>query len=154
MTIEQPLRVVAFDEGRDHPPRFLQALEVVQIEALLLQRPDLTLYDAVALRLADVGRRRGDPQPAQLAQEPIRHVLRTPVVPQGEAQGDLRRVARLVLANALQHRLQRCPAIPLLRHVPTHDVFARMVDRTEEPTPAVLPRPEPGRVGPPLIDDN
>ena len=56
MPLEEPAVVVALDEGPDHLSGLLEGFEVVQMDALLLERPDEALGDAVALRLAHVGR--------------------------------------------------------------------------------------------------
>ena len=71
----------------------------MQIDALLLERPDEALRDAVALRLADVDRCGADAEPFDLGLELPRPALRAPVVPLAEAQGDRlgpRKVAKLL----------------------------------------------------------
>ena len=69
MALEQPLAVEPLDEGADHPARLLEVRELVQVQALLLQRPDPALDAAVAFGLPDVARARPDPEPRQLAEE-------------------------------------------------------------------------------------
>ena len=49
--LEKPPAVVEFDEGPDHLSGLLEGFEVVQMDALLLERTDEALGDAVALRL-------------------------------------------------------------------------------------------------------
>ena len=61
MPLEKPAVVVALDEGPDHFPGLLEGFEVVQVDALLLERPDEALGDAVALRLAPGPAARGAP---------------------------------------------------------------------------------------------
>ena len=61
---------------------------MVQMDALFLERPDEALRDAVALRLANVGGRGADAEPFDLGLELPCPVLRPPVVPQTEPQGD------------------------------------------------------------------
>ncbi len=63
--LDQPLTVVQLDEGPDDLAGLLEALEVVQVQALLLEGPDPTLNDPVALRFSHVGRGRSDPEPPQ-----------------------------------------------------------------------------------------
>ena len=65
----QPLVVVRLDEFADGPPRFLEILEVVYVQALLLQRPHEPFDDPIALRFPDAGRRGAHSQPAQLSGE-------------------------------------------------------------------------------------
>ena len=54
--LDQPLVVVARDELGDDPARLFQALELMEVEALLLEGSDEALDHAVALGLPDVGR--------------------------------------------------------------------------------------------------
>ena len=54
MPFEQPSAVVAVDERSDLAPRLLDVLEVMEVEAFLLQRPHEALSDAVAFGLAHV----------------------------------------------------------------------------------------------------
>ena len=79
--LQEPPAVVAFDERIDLLPGLLEALEVVEVQALFLQRPHEAFRDAVALRLSYVRGRRADPEPGQLSLELMGGVLRAPVVP-------------------------------------------------------------------------
>src|SRR5439155_18080931 len=47
------------------------------------------------------------------------------------------------------NRFQRRPAVAELRDMPADNVVTRVVDRAEEPTPALALRVEPRRVRPP-----
>ena len=71
MPLEEPAVVVALGEGPDH-------------SSGLLERPNEALRDAVALRLAHVGRRGADAEPSDLGLELPCPVLRAPVVPKAE----------------------------------------------------------------------
>src|SRR5262249_25549988 len=51
---DQPPAVVAGDERADGPPRLLQGLELMKVEALLFQRADEPLDDTVALGSARI----------------------------------------------------------------------------------------------------
>jgi hypothetical protein len=62
--LNEPLPIVALDERRNDRPRLLQALEAMEIHALLLQRAVEPLDHPVALGLAHVRRRDRDPEPA------------------------------------------------------------------------------------------
>ena len=56
------LEAFEYDELADLVSGFLEALEVVEVEALLLERADEALRDTVALRLPHIGRGRPDPE--------------------------------------------------------------------------------------------
>ena len=62
-------------------------------------------------------------------------------MPQTEAQSDGLAEAAHVGPDALPDRLQRRPAVALLRHVPADDVRYTVVDGPEEPAPALRFRP-------------
>src|SRR5437667_12410246 len=89
--LDEPLGVVARDELADDPPRLGEILEAMEIEALLLQRSHEALDDAIALRLADVRRRDGHPEPLHLVDPRIGNVLRAPVAANPESAGDVLR---------------------------------------------------------------
>lgn len=91
--LDEPLLVVVLHERTDGAARPLEAREVVQVEALLLQRPEPSLHDPVASRFADVDRAGPDVEPRELAGESLGGVLRAPVVPKPESLGDLRLIA-------------------------------------------------------------
>src|SRR6202171_5928370 len=85
----EPRGVVAVDKVRDDPLRLRQALEPVEIDALLLERPHEALDDTVALGLTDVGRRDRDPEPLHLVDPSVGDILRPPVAADLESAGDL-----------------------------------------------------------------
>src|SRR5712692_5188701 len=149
--LEQPRPIVPLDELPNHQPRFVERREVVEVEAFLFQRPDPALHDPVALRLADVARARPDPEPAQLTQELVRRVLRAPVHAEPQAERDLRGVVAVGTLHALADRLQRRPAVPHFRHVPPHDILDAVIDRAEEPAPALPLRVEARRIRAPEL---
>ena len=68
--------VVALDKGPDHVPGLLKRLEVVRVQALLLQRANEPFHDAVAIGFAHVHRRGADAEPLDLRLERLRPVLR------------------------------------------------------------------------------
>ena len=151
MAFEKPLFVVALDESPDDLASLLQRFEVMQVQTLLFQRAHPTLDDTVALWLAHVAWRRADPEPVQLTEKLMGRVLRPPVVTQTETQGDRSGVTAEMLADTLPNRLQGGPAISLLGHMPADDVLAEVIDRAEEPAPAVLSSIEARRVGAPQL---
>src|SRR5437870_8887056 len=149
--LDEPLGVVAGDELGDEPLRLDERLELMEIEALLLQRPHKALDDAVALRLADVGWRDRHPQPLHLIDPRIGDVLRAPVTPDPEPPGDVLAEPTEGVAHALAHRFQGRPPIAKLGGVPADDVIAEVIYGAEEPAPAVHLRVEPRRIGAPHL---
>src|SRR5205085_3447195 len=92
-SFDEPLGVVAGDELGDDAPRLGEALEAMEIEALLLEGAHKALDHAVALGLPDV--RWGDrhPQPLHLVDPGIGDVLRTPVATDPQPARDVLREA-------------------------------------------------------------
>ena len=78
----EPLTIVRLDKLADHLPRLLRRREVVQIQTLLLQRPNPPLQDAITVGLADVARRSANAELAEFTEELMRGVLRAPVHPE------------------------------------------------------------------------
>src|SRR3954451_24909699 len=134
---DQPLLVIALDEGANDRTCLVERLEAVQPDALFLERAHEALDHAVALRFADKRWTVRDAQPAQLGAKRIRHVLRAPVAANRQAPRHLFAECSEGHAHALMNRLQRRPAVADLRAMPADDVVTRVVDRPEEPAPAV-----------------
>src|SRR5262245_4749878 len=128
--LDEPLGVVPRDELADDLVRLGQTLEAMEIEALLLQRAHEALDAAVALRLADVGRRDRHPQPLHLVDPRIGDVLRTPVASDPEPARNILREPAEHVAHALPQRLQRGPATDL-RGVPPDELVDAVIDRAE-----------------------
>ena len=87
-------------------------------------------------------------------------VLEAPVVPQTKTQGDRLAEAVHVGPHPLAHRLQRRPAVALLRHVPADDLRCSALDGLEDPSAFVqnrdasVPQSSSGlsvRIRPPLL---
>src|SRR5262247_425186 len=133
-------------ESPDDPARFGEALEAMQIEALLLQRSHEALDDAVALRLTDVRRRDRHPEPLHLVDPRIGDVLRTPVAADPEPTRDILRETAEHLTHALAQRLERRPAIADLGGVPADELVHAVIDGAEAPAPAVRLGVAPRRV--------
>src|SRR5499427_1045270 len=148
-SLDEPLGVVAGDELADDPPRLGETLETMEVEALLLQRAHETLDDAVALRLADVRRRDRHPQPLHLVDPGIGDVLRAPVAADPQATRDVLREPPEDAAHALPQRLECGPAITDLGGVPAHELVDAVIDRAEEPAPAIVLGVEARGVGAP-----
>src|SRR5215475_8433127 len=149
--LDEPLGVVARDELADDTTRLGEALEAMEIEALLLERPHEPLDHAIALRLADVRRRDRHPQPLHLVDPRIGDVLGAPVAPNPESAGDVLREAAEHLAHTLTERLEYGPAIAELRSVPADELVHAVIDGAEEPAPPVRLGVEPRRVGAPHL---
>ena len=147
----EPLGVVAVEEVRDDPPRLRQALEPMQIDALLPERAHEALDDAVALGLADVGRRDRDPEPLHLVDPGIGDILRAPVAPDLQPARDVLAEPVEGVTSTLPNRLEGGPAIPELGDVPAEQLVGVMVDGPEEPAPAVFLGVEPRGVGAPHL---
>src|SRR5438128_12499361 len=84
--LDEPVGVVLHDELADDPSRLLKALELVQVDALLLERAHEALGDPVALRFADVRRRDRAPEPLHLVDPGVGDVLRAPVAADRQAR--------------------------------------------------------------------
>ncbi len=80
MALQEPLAVVAFDELADLVSGLLKAVEVVEVQTLLLERADEPLHDTVALWLPHIGRGRPDPESPEFALKLVGRVLRAPVM--------------------------------------------------------------------------
>src|SRR5262249_19394659 len=147
--LDQPLGVVTGDEGADDLLRLLEARELVQVDALLLERAHEALGDAVALRFPDVRRRDRAPQPLHFVDPGVGDVLRAPVTPDGQTARHVLTEPAEGVVDALANRLERRPPIPELRGVPTHDFVEMVIDRPAKPAPALPLGVEPCRIGAP-----
>ena len=74
------MSVKAFLELKQRPPKFLEDIEGLPSQQLLLQRTDEPLGHAVALRCLDEAQARPVPKEAVLPLEGIAHILRTMVM--------------------------------------------------------------------------
>src|SRR5918998_6151716 len=108
---DEPGGVVVGDEVLQRAAKLFDGVEGVHPEEVLLQGADEALGDAVALRLADEGRRTLDAEEADLALEVARHVVRAAVVAQREALGDAAADRAEVAQDALTDRLERLEAV-------------------------------------------
>src|SRR5215831_9124098 len=98
------------------------------------------------------------PSTLHLVDPGVGDVLWSPVTPDGQAPRHILAEPSERVTDPLAQRLERRPSITDLRHVPA-DYFSEMViDRAEEPAPAVLLGVEPGAIRPthhvgPVRDD-
>src|SRR5262249_38724693 len=132
-------------------PRLGEALEALEIEALLLERAHEALDDAVALRLPDVRWRDRHPQPLHLVDPGIGDVLRPPVAADPEPARHVLGEAAEHVAHALAQRLEGGPPIADLRGVPPDEFVDTVIDGAEEPAPAVRLGVKARRVGAPHL---
>lgn len=123
------------------------SVEALAIQALFTQSAHEPLGDAVALGLPDEGGGGPDAEEPHLAQKVSRHVLAAVVVAESQAPGPIGADLGKVPLHPLPDRLQSGEAVDALGHVPTHDVVDAVVDRSEEPHPAVLFGLKAGAVG-------
>src|SRR3954454_9181761 len=114
--LEQPLGVVAGDEGADGVAHVLDGLEDAAVDRLLLQGPEQSLDHAIRLGLADEGvARRHAPEP-DLLLEGIRHEGAAVVVAQRQAAGGAGAEVAEPLAHGHADRLDGLVAGAALRH--------------------------------------
>src|SRR3989454_1042243 len=78
------------------------------------------------------------PEPLHLVDPGVGDVLRAPVAAERQAPRHLFAEASEGMADALANGLERRPAIAELRRVPADDFVEMVIDRAEEPAPAVL----------------
>src|SRR5262245_10910221 len=115
---DQPLVVIAFEEGRNDGTGLVERVEPMEPEALFLQRAHEALDDAVALRFADERRTVGDPEPSQLTTKRVRDILRTPITPDRESSCDVFPERAEGITHAPVNGFERGPSVPDLGHMP------------------------------------
>src|SRR3989441_1478273 len=147
--LDEPLGVVARDELADDPSRLLEALELVQVDALLLERAHEALGDPVAFGFADVRRRNRAAEPLHLVDPGVGDVLRAPVAADRQAPRHVFAEPPEGMADALPNGLEGGPAIAELGRVPADDFVEMVIEGAEEPAPAVTLGIEARRIGPP-----
>src|SRR5512134_1869988 len=149
MAGDQPVGVVPGGEVEQSQAQFLDGLEVADPEQVLLQRPDEALGDAVALRLADEGRRGLDAEEGDLGLEVLGHVVRAVVVAELKAGGHVLADDAEVLSHALAHRLQGLKAVGALVGVDADALAVAVVDGDEDMGHALRHGDGLGHVSPP-----
>src|SRR5262249_58162335 len=87
--LDDPLGVVPREERADDLPCLLEIAELVEVEALFLERPHEPLRAPVALRLPDERRRVGEAPALDLVHEGVRRVLAAPVLTHAHAHPPL-----------------------------------------------------------------
>src|SRR4030095_5752566 len=96
-------------------------------------------------------RRMRDAEPPQLGPEGVGGVLRAPVGADCQPPRHVLADAAKRVPHALVERLERRPAIPVLRRLPPAELIRGVVNRAEEPPPAVALSPEARRIGAPEL---
>ena len=76
----------------------------VQVQALLLQRSNPALHDAVAFRLPDIARGGANAEPGQFTEKLMRRVLRPPIHAEPQPQRDLRGILSVRPLHPLPNR--------------------------------------------------
>src|SRR5207248_2552747 len=100
-------------------------------QQVFLEGTDEPLGTAVALGRPDEGGRTLDPEEGDLLLEVVRHVLRSMVVPHGEAAGARLAEPTEALPHALPDRLQGVEAGSLRMRVDPDTFGGAMIDRDE-----------------------
>src|SRR5215210_6339397 len=129
---DEPSGVVVGDEIPQRAAKLFDGVEGVHPKEVLLQGADEAFRDAVALRLADEGRRALDAEEPDLALEVARHVVRAVVVAQGEPLGDAAADRAEVAQAALTDRLERLEAVAGRGGVAADALAGAVVDRDED----------------------
>ena len=88
MALEDPVPVVLVLEGVEDAAEVLDGVEAPEPEQVLLEDADEALDSAVALGLADEGRRTLQAEEVELVLEVVGHELRAVIVAQAETAGD------------------------------------------------------------------
>src|SRR3982751_6895459 len=146
---DEPSGVVVGDEIPQRAAKLFDGVEGVHPKEVLLQGADEAFRDAVALRLADEGRRALDAEEPDLALEVARHVVRAVVVAQGEPLGDAAADRAEVAQDALTDRLERLEAVAGAGGMAADALAGAVVDGDEDPGPAFSEGHSLGHIGAP-----
>src|SRR5215211_4367360 len=146
---DEPSGVVVGDEIPQRAAKLFDGVEGVHPKEVLLQGADEAFRDAVALRLADEGRRALDAEEPDLALEVARHVVGAVVVAQRQAAGDIGPDPAEVAQDALADRLERLEAVAGRGGVAADALAGAVVDRDEDAGPALGQGDGLGHVGAP-----
>ncbi len=136
-------------ELKERLPKFLDSVEGPHPQQLFLQGPDEPLGHAVALRGLDEAGTRLDAEKGNLLLEGMAHVLRTMVVPQDQALGDVLSQWPVVFPKPLVNRLQRFKARSGAGGMDTDHIADEVVDGHEHRGRALQPGLNLSRVGTP-----
>ena len=114
---DQPLGVGGLDEASHGLAELVDAVVQFDPQTLLLEGADPALGAAVGLRLAQEGRVVGDPKPGDRAQKVARALLRSPVMAQLHAAGDIGIQPAPAVDDRVVDGLEGSKAVPDLGHV-------------------------------------
>jgi len=129
--LDQPLAVVAILEIPQGHLQLLKVPEVPHSEQLLFEGTEKALDAAVALQLAEKGRKRLHAEESQLLLRVAAHGRRAVVVANAQPGGHLGPEASEVLAEPLAQGFQRFKPVGLLRRVNAHALGRGVVDDGE-----------------------
>src|SRR5215211_6065361 len=147
--LDQPLGVVAGDEGADSVTDLVDGPEDAAVHGLLLQRAEEALYDAVRRGLADEGvARRHAPEP-DLLLEGVGHEGAAVVVAERQAAGGPGAEVAEPPADRHADGLDRLEAGAALGHVPAEQFGVPVLGDAEQPHLAVLDGGDLGGIGRP-----
>src|SRR3954454_4823800 len=105
--LDDPALVVSPPKLLERQPQLLDGLEASHPEQVLLERPDEPLGAAVALGLADEGRRALHAEEADLDLEVVADVLAAVVVAEPQPGGDVPAEGTVAPPDGLPDRLER-----------------------------------------------
>src|SRR3954453_21613106 len=131
--LDDPGLVVGLPEGEECQAQLLDGVEAADPQQVLLQHPNEALGAAVALRLADEGRRALDAEEADLGLEVVADVLTAVVVAEPKAGSDALGEAAVALADGLLDRLKGLEAIGAAAGVDADALGRAMIDGDEHP---------------------
>src|SRR3954453_14868485 len=129
--LDDPGLVVGLPEGEECQAQLLDGVEAADPQQVLLQHPNEALGAAVALRLADEGRRALDAEKADLGLEVVADVLTAVVVAEPKAGSDALGEAAVALADGLPDRLESLEAIGAAAGVDADALGRAVVDGDE-----------------------
>src|SRR3954452_22320939 len=148
MALDDPGLVVGLPEPLQCQPQFLDRLEAPQPQQVLLERTDEPLGAAVALGLADEGRRALHAEEADLHLEVVADVLAAVIVAEPQSGGDVPAEGTVAPTDGLPDRLEGLEAVRAPAGVDAQALGRAVVDGDEHRRLALAGRHR-GHVGPP-----
>src|SRR3954468_1765508 len=147
--LDQPLGVVAGDEGPDSVTHVLDGLEDATMDGLLFQGSEQPLDHAVGLGFRDEGIARHQAPELDLLLEDVGHEIAAVVVAQRQAAGSTGAEMDELLAHRHAEGLDRLVAGAVFCHVPAEQIGLPVLGDAEQPDLAVRDGGDLGGVGGP-----
>src|SRR4051795_8160327 len=146
--LDDPGLVIGLPEGEECQAQLLDGVEAADPQQVLLQHPNEALGAAVALRLADEGRRAFDAEETDLGLEVVADVLAAMVVAEPKADSDALGEAAMALADGLLDRLEGLEAIGATAGGNADTLGGAVIDG-DKPRPLALASHDRGQIGAP-----